>query len=103
MSKEETAERLDCIFDRCDSLVVYRCSPGEKADVISKIKQRDPTAYSLAVGDGANDVSMLQIAKIGIGIIGKEGSAAANFSDIAVPTFEGLRRLMFYHGRRFSS
>ena len=46
---------------------------------------------------------MLQQANIGIGIIGKEGNAAANFSDIAVPTFQGLRRLMFYHGRRLSS
>lgn len=74
MSKETLANKLVMLFDRCSSVVVYRCSPAEKATVLRNVASHDKTAYTLAIGDGANDVNMLQSAKIGIGIIGKEGN-----------------------------
>lgn len=55
----------------------------------------------MAVGDGANDVNMIQKAHVGIGLYGKEGSQAASFSDYALPNFKSLRRLLFWHGRGF--
>lgn len=54
-----------------------------------------------SIGDGANDVNMIQKAHIGIGIMGKEGNQAAQFADFAVPEFQHLRRLMFWHGGPF--
>eukprot|EP00352_Strombidinopsis_acuminata_P000822 CAMPEP_0176344746 /NCGR_PEP_ID=MMETSP0126-20121128/4920_1 /TAXON_ID=141414 ORGANISM="Strombidinopsis acuminatum, Strain SPMC142" /NCGR_SAMPLE_ID=MMETSP0126 /ASSEMBLY_ACC=CAM_ASM_000229 /LENGTH=123 /DNA_ID=CAMNT_0017691339 /DNA_START=276 /DNA_END=647 /DNA_ORIENTATION=+ len=57
---------------------------------------------TLAVGDGANDISMIQSAHVGIGILGKEDNQAASFADYAVPKFKNLRRLLFWHGRNFS-
>ena len=56
---------------------------------------------TLAIGDGANDVNMIQTAHIGVGIFGKEGNQAAAFGDYAVPQFKVLRRLLFWHGRSF--
>ena len=56
---------------------------------------------TLAIGDGANDVNMIQSANVGIGIFGKEGNQAAGFSDYAIPQFKVLRRLLFWHGRSF--
>ena len=42
-------------------------------------------AITLAIGDGANDVNMIQQAHIGVGVFGKEGNQAACFSDYAIP------------------
>lgn len=54
---------------------------------------------TVAIGDGANDVNMIQSAHIGIGIMGKEGNQASAFSDFAIKEYKDLRRLMFWHGR----
>lgn len=54
---------------------------------------------TLAIGDGANDVNMIQDAHIGIGIYGNEGRRAAQASDFAIGEFRGLWRLLFLHGR----
>ncbi len=54
---------------------------------------------TLAIGDGGNDVNMIQKAHIGIGIMGKEGNQAASFADYAIGQFKDLRRLVFWHGR----
>ena len=51
-----------------------------------------------AIGDGGNDVSMLQEAHIGLGIIGHEGTAAAQASDLAFTQFKYLRRALLVHG-----
>lgn len=63
------------------------------------IKESEPQSITLAIGDGANDVNMIQRAHIGIGIFGKEGYQAASNSDYAIGQFRFLRRLMFVHGR----
>lgn len=54
---------------------------------------------SLAIGDGANDVPMIQEAQIGVGISGKEGRQAVNSSDFAIAQFRFLERLLAIHGR----
>lgn len=56
---------------------------------------------TLAIGDGVNDVAMIQKAHVGIGIMGKEGNQASAFADYAIPRFMDLRRILFWHGRAF--
>ena len=56
---------------------------------------------TLSIGDGANDVNMIETAHVGIGIMGKEGNRAAQFSDFAVNDFKSLRTLLFWHGANF--
>lgn len=63
------------------------------------IKVSEPEAVTLAIGDGANDVNMIQKAHVGIGIFGKEGYQAVGNSDYAIGQFRFLRRLLFTHGR----
>ena len=60
--------------------------------------KRDKKVHSLAIGDGGNDINMIQTAHIGIGIEGNEGSQAAYFSDYSIPSFKGLARLLLWHG-----
>ena len=63
------------------------------------IKTKYPDKITLAIGDGANDVSMLMKAHIGVGIAGREGMQAARASDYAIGKFKFLKTLMFVHGR----
>ena len=57
-------------------MICCRVSPGQKADVVRLIKQDDPKVVTLAIGDGANDVSMIREAHIGVGLYGNEGMRA---------------------------
>ena len=63
------------------------------------IRNRYPKKMTLAVGDGANDVSMILKAHVGVGIAGREGMQAARASDYAIGKFKFLRPLLFIHGR----
>ena len=56
---------------------------------------------TLAIGDGANDVNMIQSADIGFGLMGKEGNQAAAFADYAIVKYKDLRRALFWHGRGY--
>ena len=58
----------------CDAVICCRVSPSQKAEVVRMIKNDDSGVITLAIGDGANDVNMIQSANIGIGIMGKEGN-----------------------------
>ena len=71
----------------CEAVICCRVSPKQKAEVVRMIKQDDPQALTLAVGDGANDVSMINEAHVGIGIYGNEGLRAVQSSDYAIPEF----------------
>ncbi len=64
-------------------------------NLVKKSKQRPVCA---AVGDGANDVSMIQAANVGIGIFGKEGRNAARAADFAIARFKFVKRLIIVHG-----
>ena len=55
----------------------------------------------LSIGDGFNDVNMIQSADIGFGLMGKEGNQAASFADYAIPRYKDLRRALFWHGRAY--
>ncbi len=57
-----------------------------------------PRPMTLAIGDGANDVGMIQRAQVGVGISGKEGLQAVNAADFAIAQFRFLRRLLLVHG-----
>jgi len=67
-----------------EGLVVYRSSPAQKADIVSFVRRLNKNKVTLAIGDGANDVNMIEKAHVGIGIMGKEGNQAASFSDFAI-------------------
>mmetsp|Transcript_113700 Transcript_113700/g.157318 ORF Transcript_113700/g.157318 Transcript_113700/m.157318 type:complete len:87 (-) Transcript_113700:209-469(-) len=69
--------------------------------MVNLIRRNVKGKRTLAIGDGANDINMIQSAHVGVGIYGKEGNAAASFSDYAIPKFKHLRRLMFWHGTNF--
>ncbi|XP_057951462.1 putative phospholipid-transporting ATPase 9 isoform X2 [Malania oleifera] len=90
----------------CASVICCRSSPKQKALVTRLVKIRIGKT-TLAIGDGANDVGMLQEADIGIGISGAEGMQAVMSSDIAIAQFRFLERLLLVHGhwcyRRISS
>ncbi|XP_057466230.1 LOW QUALITY PROTEIN: putative phospholipid-transporting ATPase 9 [Actinidia eriantha] len=90
----------------CSSVICCRSSPKQKALVTRLVKVRTGKT-TLAIGDGANDVGMLQEADIGVGISGFEGMQAVMSSDIAIAQFRFLERLLLVHGhwcyRRMSS
>lgn len=81
------------------AVICCRVSPQQKALVVRMIKKNVMGAITLSVGDGANDVSMIQEADVGIGIYGEEGTQAALSSDYAIGEFKCLRRLILFHGR----
>jgi phospholipid-translocating ATPase len=82
-----------------DSIICCRAQPSQKAQVVSIIRKRVPNSVTLAVGDGANDITMIQEARIGIGITGKEGFQAARSSDYSIAQFQFLQKLILVHGR----
>jgi phospholipid-transporting ATPase len=86
------------IFKRCETIVCYRSTPMQKAMVVKMCKEK-LNLCTLAIGDGANDVSMIQEAHVGVGIYGKEGAHAAMSSDFVIYRFYHLIRLMCLHGR----
>lgn len=65
------------------------------------MKRYSNNKVTLAIGDGANDVNMIQSADVGFGLMGKEGNQAAAFADYAIPRYMDLRRALFWHGRSF--
>jgi phospholipid-transporting ATPase len=70
--------------DLVDVVLACRVSPRQKAEIVVMIRHRFPEKITLAIGDGANDVSMIMAAHVGIGILGKEGQQAARSSDFAI-------------------
>ncbi|KAJ1870683.1 phospholipid transporting ATPase [Coemansia sp. RSA 990] len=83
---------------RCQSVLCCRVSPLQKALVVRLVKEGLGT-LCLAIGDGANDVSMIQEADVGIGISGEEGLQAVMASDYAIAQFRFLQKLLLVHGR----
>ncbi|KAG0021960.1 hypothetical protein BGZ80_001337 [Entomortierella chlamydospora] len=86
------------VSKRCKSVICCRVSPLQKAKVVSMVK-RGLDVMTLSIGDGANDVSMIQEANIGVGIAGEEGRQAVMASDFAIAQFRFLSKLLLVHGR----
>jgi phospholipid-translocating P-type ATPase (flippase) len=89
---------INDVMTKCESVICCRVSPKEKADVVRLVKN-NLGKITLAIGDGANDVNMIQEAHIGIGIYGQEGMRAVQASDYALPEFKALWKLLLVHGR----
>jgi len=94
---EDTNDLLLALSTRCNTVVCCRVSPLQKAQIVHLIKD-NLGVMCLAIGDGANDVSMIQAADVGVGISGEEGLQAVNSSDYAIAQFRYLKRLLFVHG-----
>jgi phospholipid-translocating P-type ATPase (flippase) len=95
---EARADLFVSLAIKCKSVLCCRVSPIQKAMIVEAVKAR-VLGVTLAIGDGANDVSMIQMAHIGIGISGVEGLQAARSSDCAIAQFRYLQRLLLVHGR----
>ncbi|KAL6937604.1 putative aminophospholipid-translocase [Hanseniaspora osmophila] len=80
------------------AVVACRCTPQQKADVAHLIRQFTGKRVC-CIGDGGNDVSMIQAADVGIGIVGKEGKQASLAADFSIEQFCYLTTLLLWHGR----
>ncbi|CAO3621672.1 unnamed protein product [Mucor fragilis] len=95
---EKDVERLFYdVATRCKAVICCRVSPLQKALVVKLVKKYS-NSILLAIGDGANDVSMIQAAHVGIGISGVEGLQAARSADFAISQFRFLKKLLLVHG-----
>ena len=82
------------------SVIVARCAPTQKAEVVKAIKDSCTNATrTAAIGDGGNDVSMILAAHVGIGIEGVEGKQASMAADFSITQFSYCLRLIMWHGR----
>ncbi|XP_025938506.1 phospholipid-transporting ATPase IG, partial [Apteryx rowi] len=86
---------------KCAAVLCCRMAPLQKAQIVRMVKNTKGSPITLSVGDGANDVSMILEAHVGIGIKGKEGRQASRNSDYAVPKFKHLRKLLLAHGHLY--
>jgi phospholipid-translocating ATPase len=103
-------ETLDLALKNCESdffntvmeapsVVCCRCSPTQKRIIVKNIKKYIGTGRTAAVGDGGNDVAMIQEADVGIGIVGKEGLQASLAADYSIKEFKSLSTLLLWWGR----
>lgn len=83
---------------RLPAVVACRCSPTQKADVANLIREYTKKRIC-CIGDGGNDVSMIQAADVGVGIVGKEGRQASLAADFSIEQFCYLTKLLVWHGR----
>ncbi|KAM5546482.1 phospholipid-transporting ATPase 1 [Rosa sericea] len=93
----ELEEKLFELANRCSVVLCCRVAPLQKAGIVALVKNRTAD-MTLAIGDGANDVSMIQMADVGVGISGQEGRQAVMASDFAMGQFRFLVPLLLVHG-----
>jgi len=86
------------VASKCDAVVCCRVTPLQKSSVVELVGNIIGSR-TLAIGDGANDVSMIQAANVGIGVSGNEGRQAVLAADYAVPRFKTLKKLLLVHGQ----
>ena len=102
-------DSLDLALKKCEehffttvmqalSVVCCRCSPTQKRIIVKTIKKYTD-ARTAAIGDGGNDVAMIQEADVGIGIVGKEGLQASLAADYSIKEFKSLNILLLWWGR----
>ncbi|KAJ5899733.1 phospholipid-transporting ATPase DNF3 [Penicillium taxi] len=98
-ANEIVRKRFFQLAIRVDSVICCRASPKQKAFLVKTIRTHLSDSITLAIGDGANDIAMIQEAHVGIGITGKEGLQAARISDYSIAQFRFLLKLLLVHGR----
>ncbi|XP_052783537.1 phospholipid-transporting ATPase IF-like isoform X3 [Mya arenaria] len=94
----EHADALCSLSLNCSAVLCCRMTPLQKAEVVKLIKHSKDHPVTAAIGDGANDVSMIEEADVGIGIMGKEGRQAVRNSDYAFAKFRFLKKALLVHG-----
>lgn len=97
--EDHLQKRLMVASRMARSVIACRVSPKQKTEIVEMVRKHDEEKVTLAIGDGANDVGMIQAAHVGIGIVGKEGQEAKLASDFSFSQFRFLARLMLVHGR----
>ncbi|CAO1598872.1 phospholipid transporting ATPase [Xanthoria calcicola] len=96
--ENQLRQKFLLLCKQCKSVLCCRVSPSQKAAVVRMVKN-GLDVMTLSVGDGANDVAMIQEADVGVGIAGEEGRQAVMSSDYAIGQFRYLQRLILVHGR----
>ncbi|KAI1434800.1 phospholipid-translocating P-type ATPase domain-containing protein [Xylaria sp. CBS 124048] len=95
---DKLRQKFLLLCKQCASVLCCRVSPAQKAAVVSMVKT-GLDVMTLSIGDGANDVAMIQEADVGVGIAGVEGRQAVMSADYAIGQFRFLQRLVLVHGR----
>ncbi|KAK5897198.1 hypothetical protein CesoFtcFv8_010282 [Champsocephalus esox] len=90
-------DRFVDLAKHCRTVLCCRVTPLQKSRVVKVVREK-LKVMTLAVGDGANDVNMIQAADIGVGISGQEGMQAVMASDFAISRFKHLKKLLLVHG-----
>ncbi|KAI1903104.1 hypothetical protein AGOR_G00023770 [Albula goreensis] len=89
------------ICQNCTAVLCCRMAPLQKAQIVKLVKNSKGSPITLSIGDGANDVSMILEAHVGIGLKGKEGRQAVRNSDYAIPKLKHLKKLLLAHGHLY--
>lgn len=87
----EFRDRFLELAEMCEAVVCCRVSPKQKSMVVDLVRTSKSKPVTLAIGDGANDVSMIQSAHVGVGLNGKEGNQAARCADYSIGQFRHAR------------
>uniref|UniRef100_A0A8C3AUS2 Phospholipid-transporting ATPase n=1 Tax=Cyclopterus lumpus TaxID=8103 RepID=A0A8C3AUS2_CYCLU len=102
-SSESNSSRYKNLFlqicQNCTSVLCCRMAPLQKAQIVKMVKNSKGSPITLSIGDGANDVSMILEAHVGIK--GKEGRQAVRNSDYAIPKLKHLKKLLLAHGHLY--
>jgi phospholipid-translocating ATPase len=98
MLNDELKQKFLLLCKQCKAVLCCRVSPSQKAAVVNMVRH-GLDIMALSIGDGANDVAMIQEADVGVGIAGEEGRQAVMSSDYAIGQFRFLQRLLLVHGR----
>ncbi|KAJ6105080.1 hypothetical protein N7486_003769 [Penicillium sp. IBT 16267x] len=98
MLDEQMKQKFLLLCKQCKAVLCCRVSPAQKAAVVNMVRH-GLDIMALSIGDGANDVAMIQEADVGVGIAGEEGRQAVMSSDYAIGQFRFLQRLILVHGR----
>lgn len=98
LQNEDIRRKFLLLCKNCRAVLCCRVSPSQKAAVVKLVKN-SLDVMTLAIGDGSNDVAMIQSADVGVGIAGEEGRQAVMCSDYAIGQFRYLARLLLVHGR----
>ncbi|KAJ5945937.1 hypothetical protein N7454_002776 [Penicillium verhagenii] len=98
MLDDELKQKFLLLCKQCKAVLCCRVSPAQKAAVVNMVRH-GLDIMALSIGDGANDVAMIQEADVGVGIAGEEGRQAVMSSDYAIGQFRFLQRLLLVHGR----